>query len=54
MLVVSIAKLVAITLTIPVIATPFKLIALIIPIIATPLKRGAYKAIRGCIASSTS
>jgi hypothetical protein len=54
MLAINIAKLVAITLAILVIATPLKLITLAIIIIATPFKRSAYKAIRGCAASSTS
>jgi hypothetical protein len=48
MLIINIAKLVAITLAIPVIATPFKLA------IITPLKCSAYKAIRGRIASNAS
>jgi hypothetical protein len=48
MLVISIARLAAITLIIPVIATPFKLAIII------PLKRSAYKAIRGCVASGAS
>jgi hypothetical protein len=41
MLAISVAKLVATTLIVPIIAAPFKLI------IATPFKRSAYKAIRG-------
>jgi hypothetical protein len=48
MLIISIAKLVATAFAIPVIATPLKLI------IAAPLRRSAYKAIRGCAASSAS
>jgi hypothetical protein len=53
-LAISIAKLAATTLVIPIIATPFKLTTLAIFIIATPLKRGAYKAARGCTASGAS
>jgi len=53
-LVISIAKLVATTFAIIIIAIPLKLITFIILIIATPFKCNAYKAIRGCIASSTS
>jgi hypothetical protein len=48
MLAISIAKLVAIAFTIPVIAAPLKLITI------TPLKRGACKAIRSCAASDAS
>jgi hypothetical protein len=48
MLAINIAKLAAAALAILVIATPLKLITI------TPLKRSAYKAIRGCVASSTS
>ena len=48
MLVISIAKLVAAALAIPVAAAPFKLI------ITTPLKHSACKAIRSRIASSAS
>jgi hypothetical protein len=47
-LAISIAKLVATTLAIPVIVTLFKLA------IATSLKRSAYKAIRGRAASGAS
>ena len=43
-LTINIAKLVATTLAIPIIATPLKLTTLAIPIIATPFKRNAYKA----------
>ena len=48
MLVIGIAKLAAITLAIPVIATPLKLA------ITTLLKRSAYKAIRGRAANNAS
>ena len=48
MLAISITKLAAATLIIPVIVTPLKLT------ITTPLKRSAYKAIRGCAASNAS
>jgi hypothetical protein len=47
-LIISVAKLAATALAIPVIATPLKLA------IATPLKRSAYKAIRGRAASGAS
>ena len=53
-LIINIAKLVAITLIILIIATSLKLITLIILIIATPLKRNTYKAIRSCAASNAS
>jgi hypothetical protein len=53
-LAISVTRLVATTLAIPIIATPLKLTTLVIPIIAAPFKRNAYKAIRGCIASNTS
>jgi hypothetical protein len=48
MLAISIAKLVATALIIPVIAAPLKLIT------TTPLKRSAYKATRSCAASDAS
>ena len=48
MLAISVARLAATALIIPVIATPLKLT------IAAPLKRSAYKAIRGYTASSAS
>jgi hypothetical protein len=48
MLIIGIAKLAAITLAIPVIATPFKLA------ITTLLKRSAYKAIKSRAASNAS
>jgi hypothetical protein len=48
MLAISIAKLVAIAFTIPVIAAPLKLITI------APLKCNAYKAIRSRAASSAS
>jgi hypothetical protein len=54
MLAINITKLAATTLTILIIATPFKLITLIILVIATLLKRNTYKAIRGYAASSAS
>jgi hypothetical protein len=47
-LVISIAKLAAAALAIPVAATPFKLIAI------APLKRSAYKVAGGCAASGAS
>jgi hypothetical protein len=53
-LAINIAKLAATTLIVLVIATPFKLTTLVILIIAAPLKHNTYKAIRGCVASSTS
>jgi hypothetical protein len=53
-LAISVTRLVATTLAIPIIVTPLKLITLIIPIIAAPFKRNAYKAIRGYIANNTS
>jgi hypothetical protein len=51
MLTISIAKLAAAALAIPIIATSLKLTTLAILVIATPLKRSAYKATRGCAAS---
>jgi hypothetical protein len=54
MLAINIARLVAATLAILIIATPLKLTTLAILIIAIPLKRSAYKAIRGRAASSAS
>jgi hypothetical protein len=48
MLAISIARLAAAAFIVPVIATPLKLAT------TTPPKRGAYKAIRGCAASSAS
>jgi hypothetical protein len=48
MLAISVARLAATALIIPVIATPLKLT------IATPFKRGACKAIGGRAASNTS
>ena len=48
MLAISIAKLAATAFAVLVIATPLKLATI------TLFKRGAYKAIRGCAASSTS
>ena len=48
MLTISIARLAAAALVIPVIATPLKLIAI------TPLKRNAYKVARGRVASNAS
>ena len=45
-LIINIARLAAIALAIPVIATPLKFITFAIPIIAAFLKRSAYKAIR--------
>jgi hypothetical protein len=53
-LAINIAKLAAITLTIPVIATLLKLTTFTILIIAAPLKRNTYKAIRSCAASNAS
>jgi hypothetical protein len=53
-LIINIARLVATTLAVPIIATPFKLATLIILVIAAPLKRNAYKAIRGRAASGAS
>jgi hypothetical protein len=53
-LAISIARLAATTLTVPIIATPLKLVALIILVIAAPLKRSACKAVRGYAASGTS
>ena len=53
-LAISIARLVATTFAIPIIATPFKLTTFAVFIIATPFKYNAYKAIRGCIANSAS
>jgi hypothetical protein len=47
-LAISIAKLAATTLAILIIAALLKLATI------TPLKRGAYKAARGCVASSAS
>jgi hypothetical protein len=47
-LIINIAKLVAITLAIPVIATPLKLATI------APFKHSAYKVIRGRAASNTS
>ena len=46
MLIISIARLVVAAFIIPVITTPFKLT------IIAPFKCNAYKAIRGCAASS--
>jgi hypothetical protein len=43
-LIINIARLAAIALAIPVIATPLKFTTLIVPTIATPLKRSACKA----------
>ena len=54
MLAISIARLVATALVIPIIATPLKLATLAILVIIAPLKRNAYKAARGCAASDTS
>jgi hypothetical protein len=53
-LVISIAKLVATTLIILVIAAPFKLATLAILVAIAPLKCNAYKAARGRVASSAS
>ena len=53
-LTINIAKLIATTFAIFIIATPLKLITLIILIITTLLKRNTCKAIRGCAASNTS
>ena len=53
-LAISVTRLVATTLAIPIIATPLKLTTLAIPIIATPFKCNAYKAIRGRAANSAS
>ena len=54
MLAISVARLAATTFRVLIIATLFKLAAFSILVIATPLKRGACKAIRGCVASSAS
>jgi hypothetical protein len=54
MLAINIAKLVATTLAILVIATLFKLTTLAILVIAAPFKRNSYKAIRGRAVSSAS
>jgi len=51
-LIVSIAKLAAATLVILVAVAPFKLAAFIILVIVAPFKCDAYKAARGCAASS--
>jgi hypothetical protein len=51
-LIINIAKLVAITLLILIIATPFKLAVFTVSIAAAPFKYKAYKAIRSCIASN--
>ena len=53
-LIINIAKLVAATLAILIIATPFKLITFTILVIATPFKYNAYKAIRGYAANNAS
>jgi hypothetical protein len=54
MLAISIAKLAAIALVVPIIAAPFKLITLIVLVIAAPFKYNAYKAIRSRAASGAS
>jgi hypothetical protein len=53
-LAISIARLVATTFAILVVATPLKLIALVVLVIAAPLKRNACKVARGRAASGTS
>jgi len=53
-LAISIARLIAAALAVPVAATPLKLIAFAILVIAIPFKRNACKAIRSRAASGTS
>jgi hypothetical protein len=52
--IISIAKLAATTLIVPITATLLKLTTLAIPIIATPFKYNTCKAIRGRVASNIS
>jgi hypothetical protein len=53
-LAISVARLIATTLIILVVAALLKLAALAVPVIVAPFKRSACKAIRGRAASSAS